>query len=71
MEGLGHDMILLSSLIGKIVAEAAREFYLSVVVNITSDLGHHIKHLMHYVHNDNWFIMSINMTLKITKLISQ
>ena len=39
MERLGHNMILLSSLIGKIVAEAAREFYLSVVVNVTSDLG--------------------------------
>ena len=39
MEGLGNDVILLCSLIGKIVPKAARELYLSVVVNITSDLG--------------------------------
>lgn len=71
MQGSGNYVILLSPLIRKIMPKAAREFYLCVVVNITSDLGHHIKHLMHYVHNDNWFIMSINMTLKITKLISQ
>ena len=44
VEGLGNDVILLSSLIGKIVPKAAREFYLSVVVNITSDLGQCIKH---------------------------
>ena len=50
MEGLGHDMILLGSLVGKIVAEAAREFYLSVVVNITSDLGQCIKQPLHTEH---------------------
>ena len=47
MEGLGNDMILLSSLVGKIVSKAAREFYLSVVVNITSDLGQCIKQILH------------------------
>ena len=46
MEGLGSDMILLGSLIGKIVPKAPREFYLSVVVNITSDLGQCIKQLL-------------------------
>ena len=45
VEGLGNDVILLSSLIWKIVPKAAREFYLSVVVNITSDLGQCIKQL--------------------------
>ena len=39
VEGPGHDVVLLSSLVGQIVAETAGEDDLSVIVYVTSNLG--------------------------------